>query len=63
MNQIFFIIFFTSPGQTSTLVNDRISPYSSVLHGAVLRSYISVSYTEEYGDIRRKNGRLRTLYR
>ena len=50
------------PGRTTTLVNDRMSPYSSVLHGSVLRLYMSVSYTEKYCDIRRKNGHLRWSY-
>ena len=34
------------PGQTGTIVNDRVSPYFVVLPVPVLRSYISMLYTE-----------------
>ena len=43
-----------SPGQTGTIVNDRISPYFVVLPVSVLRSSISASYREKYSRIRRK---------
>ncbi len=53
------------PGQTTTVVNDRIRRNTTIynLHGAVLGPFISVSYTETYGDIRRKkNDRVLSQY-
>jgi hypothetical protein len=42
--------FWRFPGRTSTVVNDRIRRNTTVY----MWSYISVSYTETYGGIRRK---------
>jgi len=42
-------------------MHSRKRPYTKKhgdLHGPVLQSYISVSYTKEYGDIWKKNARL-----
>ncbi len=49
----YLFLLGTLPGRTSTIVNNRIRRNTTV-YMIVLRSYISVSYTETYGDIRRE---------
>jgi hypothetical protein len=53
---------FVCPGQTSTVVNGRIWRNTTKYMVPYHAQYISLSFTEKYGDIRRKNGRLRSLY-
>ena len=45
---------YHSPGHTGTIINDRVPLYLVVLPMPVLRSYISVSYTEKYSRIQRE---------
>ena len=51
---------YHSPGQTGTIINDRVPPHLVVLPVPVLRSSISFSYTEKYSRIQREK-RLYTI--